>query len=62
MSLNHPPAVPDAEPAIAARIAQAMPSLTPIHRRMGESVLPWLTQPQAALPAADPSSSCTDPS
>ncbi|KDB08385.1 transcriptional regulator, RpiR family [Burkholderia sp. lig30] len=39
MSLNRPPAVPDAEPAIAARIAQAMPSLTPIHRRMGEYVL-----------------------
>jgi DNA-binding MurR/RpiR family transcriptional regulator len=29
----------DAEPTIAARIAVAMPSLTPIHRRMGEYVL-----------------------
>ncbi|MGU7780973.1 MurR/RpiR family transcriptional regulator [Burkholderia sp. PU8-34] len=37
-----PTASPDtcqAEPAIAARIAAAMPSLTPIHRRMGEYVL-----------------------
>ncbi|OJB16413.1 transcriptional regulator [Burkholderia ubonensis] len=29
----------DAEPSIAARIASAMPLLTPIHRRMGEYVL-----------------------
>ncbi|RQR63821.1 MurR/RpiR family transcriptional regulator [Burkholderia sp. Bp9002] len=35
----HPPAVSDAEPSIAARIAAAMPVLTPIHRRMGEYVL-----------------------
>ncbi|RQR66757.1 MurR/RpiR family transcriptional regulator [Burkholderia sp. Bp9126] len=35
----HPPAVSDAEPSIAARIAAAMPALTPIHRRMGEYVL-----------------------
>jgi DNA-binding MurR/RpiR family transcriptional regulator len=39
MQPRRPPAVPDAEPAIAARIASAMPSLTPIHRRMGEYVL-----------------------
>ncbi|MBN3820275.1 MurR/RpiR family transcriptional regulator [Paraburkholderia sp. Se-20369] len=34
-----PPATSDAEPSIAARIAAAMPALTPIHRRMGEYVL-----------------------
>lgn len=34
------PATPlAAEPSIAARIAAALPSLTPIHRRMGEYVL-----------------------
>ncbi|WP_179400971.1 MurR/RpiR family transcriptional regulator [Burkholderia guangdongensis] len=33
------PNTSDAEPPIAARIGAAMPSLTPIHRRMGEYVL-----------------------
>ncbi|MHA7237153.1 MurR/RpiR family transcriptional regulator, partial [Burkholderia pseudomallei] len=34
------PATPlAAEPSIAVRIAAALPSLTPIHRRMGEYVL-----------------------
>ncbi|WP_323117917.1 MurR/RpiR family transcriptional regulator [Burkholderia alba] len=39
MSRSHPTAPIDAEPAIAVRIETAMPSLTPIHRRMGEYVL-----------------------
>jgi DNA-binding MurR/RpiR family transcriptional regulator len=38
--IHHPPAVSSpAEQAIAARIAAAMPTLTPIHRRMGDYVL-----------------------
>lgn len=38
--IHHPPVVSrSAEQAIAARIAAAMPSLTPIHRRMGDYVL-----------------------
>src|SRR5579871_4545041 len=38
--IHHPSAVPNpAEEAIAARIAAAMPTLTPIHQRMGEYVL-----------------------
>jgi DNA-binding MurR/RpiR family transcriptional regulator len=37
---HHPPAASSlAEQAIAARIAAAMPTLTPIHRRMGDYVL-----------------------
>lgn len=39
MQTRPPPAIPDAESEIATRIASAMPSLTPIHRRMGEYVL-----------------------
>ncbi|AOJ71378.1 MULTISPECIES: MurR/RpiR family transcriptional regulator [Burkholderia] len=40
MSSSSPTVTPlDAEPSIAARIAAALPSLTPIHRRMGEYVL-----------------------
>lgn len=38
--IHHPPVVSRfAEQAIATRIAAAMPSLTPIHRRMGDYVL-----------------------
>ena len=38
--IHHPPAASSpAEQAIAARIAAAMPTLTPIHRRMGDYVL-----------------------
>ena len=38
--IHHPPvASSPAEQAIAARIAAAMPTLTPIHRRMGDYVL-----------------------
>jgi DNA-binding MurR/RpiR family transcriptional regulator len=38
--IHHPPvASSSAEQAIAARIAAAMPTLTPIHRRMGDYVL-----------------------
>ncbi|RAA19416.1 MurR/RpiR family transcriptional regulator, partial [Burkholderia multivorans] len=39
MTLSVPPDVGADEPAIAERIAAAMPSMTPIHRRMGEFVL-----------------------
>ncbi|OJA79088.1 transcriptional regulator [Burkholderia ubonensis] len=39
MPTPDPSTASDAEPSIAARIASAMPSLTPIHRRMGEYVL-----------------------
>ncbi|HYS68244.1 MAG TPA: MurR/RpiR family transcriptional regulator [Paraburkholderia sp.] len=38
--IHHPSVAPNlAEQAIASRIAAAMPTLTPIHRRMGEYVL-----------------------